>query len=425
MQLYYNLIISICKFNVKFLVTRIMFDYKKYFSDAIYRLRIEGRYRIFTEVERYVGQFPAARDHTHGKDVTIWCSNDYLGMGQHPDVIGAMEKSARNSGAGAGGTRNISGNTSEIIKLEEEIADLHGKEKALAFVCGYVANEATLSTLANIMPNTITFSDQMNHASMIQGIKAGRSEKHIFRHNDVKHLEDLLKQVDPKRPKLIAFESIYSMDGDIAPIKEICDLADKYNAITYLDEVHAVGMYGPRGGGIAELEGLADRITIIQGTLAKAFGVIGGYISADAILIDVIRSYASGFIFTTALPPSIAAAARASISHLKNSSVERQQQQDRAERLKSMLRQCNIPFIDSVTHIVPVMIGDANLCREVSEILADEHNIYVQYINFPTVPYGTERLRITPSPLHTDEMIEELVEALCQVFDKLKVRMAA
>jgi 5-aminolevulinate synthase len=402
-----------------------MLDYQKYFSDAIVRLKAEGRYRVFTEVERYVGQFPTAHDHTRGKDVTIWCSNDYLGMGQHPDVIGAMEDAARNSGAGAGGTRNIAGNNYEVIRLEKEIANLHGKEKALAFVCGYVANEATLSTLANIMPDTITFSDQMNHASMIQGIKAGRSEKHIFRHNDIAHLEELLKNASPDRPKLIAFESVYSMDGDVAPIREICDLADKYNAITYLDEVHAVGMYGPSGGGIAERDGVAERITIIQGTLAKAFGVIGGYIAADATLIDVIRSYAPGFIFTTALPPSVAAAARASIAHLKNSDIERQQQQERAWRLKSMLRQCKVPFIDSVTHIVPVMVGDATLCRQASEILADEYGIYVQYINFPTVPRGTERLRITPGPFHTDEMMEKLVEALCAVFDRLKIKRVA
>jgi 5-aminolevulinate synthase len=400
-------------------------NYQKYFTDAIDRLKAEGRYRIFTEVERYVGQFPEARDHTRGKDVTIWCSNDYLGMGQHPEVIKAMEDAARNSGAGAGGTRNIAGNNYEVIRLEEEIADLHGKEKALAFVCGYVANEATLSTLATIMPDAVTYSDQMNHASMIQGIKAGRSEKHIFRHNDVGHLEELLKQSDINRPKIIAFESVYSMDGDVSPIGKICDLADKYNAITYLDEVHAVGMYGPRGGGIAERDGVAERVTIIQGTLAKAFGVIGGYIATDATLIDVIRSYAPGFIFTTALPPSIAAAAKTSIRHLKTSSIEREKQQEKAERLKSMLRQCKVPFIDSETHIVPVMVGEANLCREASELLADEYGIYVQYINFPTVPRGTERLRITPGPLHTDEMMEKLVEALCRVFDKLKIKRAA
>ena len=402
-----------------------MVDYSKYFTDAIDKLKDEGRYRVFTDLARYAGEFPKAKDFARDKDVTIWCSNDYLGMGQHPQVIKAIEEAAKGMGAGAGGTRNISGNNHAIVNLENEIADLHGKEKALAFVCGYVANEATLSTLATVLPGAITFSDQCNHASMIQGIKAGRSEKQIFRHNDVEHLEELLEKADPKRPKIIAFESVYSMDGDIAPIKEICDLADKYSAITYLDEVHAVGMYGPRGGGIAEREGLTHRITIIQGTLAKAFGVMGGYIAANADLIDVIRSYAPGFIFTTALPPSLASAAATSINYLKNSNKEREQQQERAERLKSMLRQCKVPFIDSETHIVPVMIGDAELCRQASEMLADEYNIYVQHINFPTVPRGTERLRITPTPFHTDEMMEKLVDSLCAIFDKLKIKRAA
>jgi 5-aminolevulinate synthase len=403
----------------------IMVDYEKYFVQAIDKLKDEGRYRVFTDLARYAGEFPLAKDHTRGKDVTLWCSNDYLGMGQHPDVIGAMEYAAKSMGSGAGGTRNIGGNNHAVVLLEQEIADLHNKEKALAFVCGYVANEATLSTLANVLPNVITYSDQCNHASMIQGIRAGGSEKKIFRHNDVEHLEELLKDSDPNRPKLIAFESVYSMDGDIAPIGKICDLAEKYNAITYLDEVHAVGMYGPRGAGIAERDGVMDRVTIIQGTLAKAYGVMGGYIAASEELIDVIRSYAPGFIFTTALPPSLAAAATASISHLKKSNWERERQQDRAERLKSMLRQCNIPFINTQTHIVPVMVGDPNLCRMASEILSDEYNIFVQHINFPTVPRGTERLRITPTPFHTDEMMEKLVEALCDVFDRLKIRKAA
>jgi len=402
-----------------------MVDYNKYFTDAISKLKDEGRYRVFTDLARYAGKFPMAKDHSADKDVTIWCSNDYLGMGQHPDVIAAIENAAKNMGAGAGGTRNIAGNNHEVVALENELADLHGKEKALAFVCGYVANEATLSTLANVLPNAITYSDQLNHASMIQGIRAGSSEKKIFRHNDVKHLEQLLKESDPNRPKIIAFESVYSMDGDIAPIKEICDLAEEYQAITYLDEVHAVGMYGPRGGGIAERDGLMDRVTIIQGTLAKAFGVMGGYIAADAALTDVIRSYAPGFIFTTALPPSLAAAATASIRHLKDSNAERESQSERAERLKSMLRQCKIPFIDTVTHIVPVMVGDADLCRQASEILSEEYNIFVQHINFPTVPRGTERLRITPGPFHNDAMMEELVDALCAVFDRLEIKRAA
>jgi len=402
-----------------------MIDYSKYFSNAIDKLKEDGNYRVFTDLARYAGEFPKAKDYSSGKDVTIWCSNDYLGMGQHPDVISAIEDAAKNMGAGAGGTRNIAGNNHSVVELENELAHLHGKERSLAFVCGYVANEATLSTLANILPDAVTFSDQLNHASMIQGIRSGKSEKYIFRHNDVEHLEELLKKTDINRPKIIAFESVYSMDGDIAPIKEFCDLADKYNAITYLDEVHAVGMYGDIGGGIAQREGIQDRVTIIQGTLAKAYGVMGGYIAADESIVDAIRSYAPGFIFTTALPPSLASAATASIKHLKNSDVERKSQQERAERLKSMLRQCQIPFIDSPTHIVPVMVGDAEQARKASELLSDKHSIFVQHINFPTVPRGTERLRITPSPFHTDEMMEKLVGALCEVFDSLEIKRVA
>jgi 5-aminolevulinate synthase len=402
-----------------------MVDYKKFFSSAIDKLKIDGNYRVFTDIARYAGGFPQARDYSNNKDITMWCSNDYLGMGQHPQVISALEHAAKTMGAGAGGTRNISGNNHSVVVLEEELASLHDKERALAFVCGYVANEATLSTLANILPDVITFSDQLNHASMIQGIRSGKSEKYIFRHNDVDHLEELLKQADPNRPKIIAFESVYSMDADIAPIKEICDLADKYDAITYLDEVHAVGMYGPTGGGIAQREGLSDRVTIIQGTLAKAYGVMGGYIASDAMIVDAIRSYAPGFIFTTALPPSLAAAATASIRYLKESDIERRKQQERVERLKSMLRQCQIPFIDSVTHIVPVMIGNPDLARAASKYLSDEYNIFVQHINFPTVPRGTERLRITPGPFHTDEMMEKLVDALCDIFDRLEIKRAA
>ena len=402
-----------------------MVDYQKYFSSAIEKLKIDGNYRVFTDLARYAGNFPQAKDYSNNKDITMWCSNDYLGMGQHPKVISALAEAAKTMGAGAGGTRNIAGNNHSVVVLEEELASLHDKEKALAFVCGYVANEATLSTLANILPDVITFSDQLNHASMIQGIRAGKSEKEIFRHNDVEHLEKLLKKADPNRPKIIAFESVYSMDGDISPIKEICDLADKYDAITYLDEVHAVGMYGPTGGGIAQREGLSDRVTIVQGTLAKAYGVMGGYIAADAMIVDAIRSYAPGFIFTTALPPCLAAAATASIRYLKESDLERRQQQERVERLKSMLRQCQIPFIDSVTHIVPVMICDPYLARAASNYLSDEYNIFVQHINYPTVPRGTERLRITPGPLHTDEMMEKLVDALCDIFDRLEIKRAA
>jgi 5-aminolevulinate synthase len=402
-----------------------MIDYEQYFSAAIDKLKKEGNYRVFTDLARYAGEFPKAKDYSSGKDVTIWCSNDYLGMGQHPDVIAAIEDAAKNMGAGAGGTRNIAGNNHAVVGLEKELAHLHGKEMALAFVCGYVANEATLSTLARILPDAVTFSDQLNHASMIQGIRAGQSEKYVFRHNDVEHLEELLKNTALDRPKIIAFESVYSMDGDIAPIEQICDLADKYNAITYLDEVHAVGMYGDIGGGIAQRDGVQDRVTIIQGTLAKAYGVMGGYIAADESIVDAIRSYAPGFIFTTALPPSLASAATASIKHLKKSDEERELQQDRAERLKSMLRQCNIPFVDSPTHIVPVMVGDPDLARQASELLSDKYNIFVQHINFPTVPKGTERLRITPGPFHTDEMMEKLVDALCDVFDSLSIKRAA
>lgn len=409
-----------------FLRTGVDINYKQYFEDAIEKVKSEGRYRIFTDLARQAGEFPKAISYsTGGDDITLWCSNDYLGMGQHPDVIQAISQTACTMGAGAGGTRNIGGNNHAVVLLEEELASLHNKERALAFVCGYVANEATLSTLAKVMPDAITFSDQNNHASMIQGIKAGGGQKYIFRHNDTEHLEELLKQADPDKPKIIAFESVYSMSGSVAPIEKICDLADKYNAITYIDEVHAVGMYGSHGGGISERDNMQDRLTIIQGTLAKAFGCMGGYIAADDVLIDVIRSYAPGFIFTTALPPALAAGATASIKHLKNSSLEREKQQENAARLKSMLRQCNIPFLDNDTHIVPVMIGDPDLCRQASEILLNEFKIFVQNINFPTVPRGTERLRITPTPLHTAEMMEKLVDALIAVFDRLEIRKAA
>lgn len=403
-----------------------MINYQEFFAEAIEKVKEEGRYRVFTELERYAGGFPMAKNHSQaGKDVTIWCSNDYLGMGQHPEVLKAMQEAVATMGSGAGGTRNISGTHKEVVALEAELADLHQKEAALAFVCGYVANEATLSTLALTLPDAVTFSDQCNHASMIQGIRAGKGEKYIFQHNDVKHLESLLKEVDIERPKIIAFESVYSMDGDIAPIADICELARKYNAITYLDEVHAVGMYGPHGGGIAEQEGLLDEVTIIQGTLAKAYGGMGGYIAADKILVDVIRSFAPGFIFTTALPPALAAGAKTSVAYLKKSQLERQQQKERVAKLRAMLRQCNIPYLHNDSHIVPVMVGDPNRCREASDKLMKEHNIFVQHINFPTVPKGTERLRITPTPLHTDEMMEKLVDALVDVFDNLALKKAA
>lgn len=397
-------------------------NYQELFSKAIERVKDEGRYRVFTDLARRAGEFPIAKNYSgDGNQVTIWCSNDYLGMGQHPEVIAAMADAAQTMGAGAGGTRNISGTHRKVTELEEELAGLHNKERALAFVCGFVANQATLSTLGSILPNSIIFSDELNHASMIQGIRSSSGEKQIFKHNDLAHLEELLKAADPDQPKIIAFESVYSMDGDIAPIKEICDLADKYSAITYLDEVHAVGMYGAHGGGIAEQEGVQDRVTIIQGTLAKAYGVMGGYIAASDVIVDVIRSYAPGFIFTTALPPSLAAAATASIRHLKQSDTERISQKERVAKLRSMLSQHHIPFIDSPSHIVPVMIGDPNISRRASELLLEKYHIFVQHINFPTVPKGTERLRITPTPLHTDEMMEYLVDSLVQVFSELGI----
>lgn len=399
-----------------------MVDYTQYFSSAIEKLKEEGRYRVFTGLARMAGDFPRAQSAKGGGEVTIWCSNDYLGMGQNPSVIQAMSEAAHSMGAGAGGTRNISGNNKAVLELEAELAELHHKEAALAFVCGYVANEATLSTLSTVLPNAVVFSDALNHASMIQGIRAGRQEKHIFRHNDVAHLEELLRSVDPSRPKIIAFESVYSMDGDIAPIEQICDVAEKYNAITYLDEVHAVGMYGEHGGGVAEERGLMERITVIQGTLAKAYGVMGGYIAASHLLVDVIRSYAPGFIFTTALPPSLAAAARQSVYHLKNSQKERQGQRDRVARLRHLLDDAGIPHMDNESHIVPIMVGDPNLCRQASEILMDEYKIYVQHINYPTVPRGTERLRVTPTPLHTDAMMDEFVAALSNVFERLNLK---
>ncbi len=399
-----------------------MIDYNSIFLNAIDKLKDEGRYRVFTNLARQVGDFPKATYCADGEDITVWCSNDYLGMGQHPAVIAAMNQAASEMGAGAGGTRNISGTNRAVLDLEAELADLHHKEAALAFVCGYVANEATLSTLSRVLPHSVIFSDALNHASMIQGIRAGGQEKHIFRHNDVAHLEELLQQVDPARPKIIAFESVYSMDGDIAPIEEMCDVAKKYNAITYLDEVHAVGMYGPRGAGVAEARGLMDRVDIIQGTLAKAYGVMGGYIAGNALLVDVIRSYAPGFIFTTALPPSLAAAATASIRHLKNSQVERDRQQERAAKLRELFSSRGIPFIMNESHMVPVMIGDPVLCKQASDILLNEYRIYVQPINYPTVPKGTERLRVTPTPLHSDEMMEHLVEALSEVFDRLNLK---
>ena len=403
-------------------------DYQRIFTQAIDRLHAEGRYRVFIDILRNKGAFPNARcfaGHNGPKPITVWCSNDYLSMGQHPKVITAMEDALHDVGAGAGGTRNIGGNTHYHVDLEAELADLHGKETALLFTSGYVSNEATLSTLAKILPGCIIFSDALNHASMIAGIRNSGCEKRVFRHNDLAHLEELLAAEDPDAPKLIAFESVYSMDGDVAPITEICDLADKYGALTYLDEVHAVGMYGARGGGISERDQVADRITIIEGTLGKAFGVMGGYIAADQVIVDVIRSYAPGFIFTTSLSPVLVAGVLASVRHLKQSSVEREGQQAAAATLKTMLAEAGLPVMPSTTHIVPLMIGDPVKAKRISDVLLAEYGVYVQPINYPTVPRGTERLRFTPGPSHTEEMMRDLTAALVEIFGRLELRLAA
>jgi len=399
-------------------------DYRGYFEDAVDALRSEKRYRVFADLERIAGKFPRAiyRDQSDNeREITIWCSNDYLGMGQHEKVIRAMQETAQKLGAGAGGTRNISGTNRPLVELERSLADLHRKESALVFTSGFVSNEAAISTIARLLPDCVIFSDQLNHASMIQGVRQSGMQKVIFRHNDVAHLRELLAGVDRKRPKLIVFESVYSMDGDIAPIKEICDLAEEFGALTYIDEVHAVGMYGPRGGGIADREGLMERIDIIEGTLAKGFGVMGGYVAANRAIIDAIRSYAPEFIFTTALPPALCAAARASIEHLKGNGQERLQHQRQAGLTKVILADAGLPVLKTETHIVPVMVGDARLCKAASDMLLEKHNIYIQPINYPTVPKGTERLRITPTPLHTDEMVIELRHALVSVWATLEI----
>ncbi len=400
-------------------------DYPQIFTRALDRLRRERRYRVFAEVERDAARFPRAIWHSPAgaREIVVWCSNDYLGMGRHPAVVAAMVETARRTGAGAGGTRNISGTSRAIVELEAELADLHGKESALVFGSGYVSNETGIATIAKLLPDCLVLSDAANHNSMIEGVRRAGCEKAVFRHNDLDHLEELLAAAG-SRPKLIVFESLYSMDGDLAPVTAICDLAERHSAMTYLDEVHAVGLYGRRGGGIAERDGVMHRIDVIEGTLAKAFGVIGGYLAGKSETIDAVRSFAPGFIFTTALPPPVAAAATASIRHLKSSSWERERLQAQARKTKAALARAGLPMMASETHIVPVMVGEAGLCKAASDLLLAEHGIYLQPINEPTVPKGSERLRVTPTPFHDDQLIAQLADALVKTWKALDLPFA-